>query len=176
MTRALVLSGAACLAFFALHGAVFAARRIELRFRALVRQFAAVGAAYLLAFWLLPAGMLRDPWPAPPAPWRLVFCLAGLGAYAAVFLGYLEFYFTADRSITVRIMREILGSPEGEITQEAFKARFDTEEQIFRRRFRELVESGYLSADGPRYRLTPKGAFVGALYDRVIRALNLDGG
>ena len=165
MIRALLLCAAACGLFLLAHVAVFHRRRILRRFRALLRQFLAVALGYGLACRFLP-----------PEPVDLLSGTVGLLLYGAFFLGYLEFYFTADRSITVRMLREIRKSPEGALTIGQFKVLFDTEEQIFRRRFREMTQSGYLRPDGDRYRLTSKGAFVGALYDRVIRFLNLEGG
>ncbi len=168
MLRSFVLVSAAVLLFFAVHAIVFHRRRIHSRFRALCVIFALVGAAYCAAYWLLPMPLTE--------PRGLFFFLNGLAYYGFIFLGYLEIYFTADRSITIRIMREILKSSGKEITIEEFKKVFETEEKIFLRRFSEMAESGYLSAAGSGYRLSRKGLFTAAFYGAMIDYLNLEGG
>lgn len=182
MLKALVLAVLATVLFFAAHLAVFVRGRIELRFRALLRIAVACVGLYLAAFWVLPdavfAGLgIPEPWRADVGiGWRWFACGVGLLVFAFVFLGYLEYYFTADRSITIRILREVMASQDGSLSVEEFKAIFETEEKIFLRRFREMTQSGYLCRDGDRYRNTAKGERVARMYDRVIRLLHLEGG
>ncbi len=92
--------------------------------------------------------------------------------YALLFVGYLEFYFTADRSITFRMLRMTDENPNSSVTAEEMLKMYDTK-SIVLRRFDDMVYGGYMYKDGDQYRLTPKGNRVLAVYRRTIDFLHM---
>ena len=92
--------------------------------------------------------------------------------YAFLFLGYLEFYFTADRSITFRMLR-MTDEKQGQvITSEEMLAQYDTK-GIVLRRFEDLVYGGYMAKQGEQYSLTAKGKFILSIYRPTIDFLHM---
>lgn len=183
MVKALTLAGVTIALFFVIHIAVFRAKKMDRRFLAIMTIFGAASLFYLAAYWSGLGESLRgwipleDPYTGQPSlGWNLFFCLTGYLYFGLVFLIYLEVYFTADRSITIRVMREIRKSPAKALRMEEFKSLFETEQIIFQRRFREMVLNGYLTEKNGVYRLTPVGTFVADYNDFLIRLIQLEGG
>lgn len=100
--------------------------------------------------------------------------LLSVGTYAFLFLGYLEFYFTADRSITTRMLILLEKSPNG-MTEAEMISVYEPA-GLIRRRFSDMVYGRYMTFDGRRYHVTDKGRRVAKLYEWVIDRLNLKGG
>ena len=92
--------------------------------------------------------------------------------YALLFVGYLEFYFTADRSITFRMLRMTDENPNSSVTAEEMLKLYDTRSIVIRR-FDDLVYGGYMFKEGDQYRLTPKGQRVLSVYRRTIDFLHM---
>jgi hypothetical protein len=96
----------------------------------------------------------------------------GLLLYALLFIGYLEFYFTADRSITFRMLRITNERPNQAITTEEMLAAYDVP-SILVRRLGDLEYGGYYTKEGEYYKLTPKGKLAVGIYGFTIDFLHL---
>ena len=106
---------------------------------------------------------------------RWIFPLLGLLFYAFLFLGYLEFYFTADRSITFRMLMLIHKAPQHTMSQRQMLTSYDVP-GIINKRFEDLVYGGYLKKEGDNYTLTPKGNLTLSVYRETIDFLHLNTG
>ena len=95
---------------------------------------------------------------------RLLPVLIGALFYGFLVLGYLEFYFTADRSVSFRMLRITASQPGGSIKADEMLAKYDTR-AIILRRMEDLAYGGYYNKEGNRYSLTIKGHFILAIYD-----------
>jgi hypothetical protein len=180
MIKAVILAGGCSLSFFLVHVAIFAARRVEERFKTMNRIAVLFLAVYALFFWLTPGerfwadAVLGWAMPAPPRSYERIAFFLGVFTYAMLYIGYLEFYFTADRSMTVRILQEI-DRAGSSLSPEQIEKVYDVQ-QYYLRRYDEMAASGYLVRDGAAYRVTAKGRRVARLYGFVIRFLHLEGG
>jgi len=106
---------------------------------------------------------------------RWIYPAFGALFYAFLFLGYLEFYFTADRSITFRMLMIADKQPGHSITQEQMASLYDVS-GILKRRFDDLTYGGYFEQAGDAYRITDKGQIVLIIYRTAIEGLRLDTG
>lgn len=104
-----------------------------------------------------------------------IYPLIGIFCYALLFLGYLEFYFTADRSITFRMLMIIDHEPKQSINRQQMFQRYDVS-NIINRRLEDLVYGGYLEKQGNQYVLTHKGRMTLQVYRLAIELLHFDNG
>ncbi|MBI5454277.1 MAG: hypothetical protein HY956_06590 [Deltaproteobacteria bacterium] len=161
--------------FLAVHVIVFRTKELKERFRALVIIFLSVIPVYLIGYWVIPSGYMvlaplgnspADQWLSLETVYRLTWLgnfLAGFGLYVFLFLGYCQFYFIVDRSISVRIMMEIEGSAAKKMSFEEIRGAYSFE-VIFRRRLGHMVEGGYLKDEGGYYSNTKKGRAEALLF------------
>ncbi len=103
---------------------------------------------------------------------RWVFPALGALFYVFLFIGYLEFYFTADRSITFRMLMITDKEPAHSITRERMFMLYDVP-GIINRRFDDLAYGGYFERQGNAYRLTIKGKIILEIYRFTIDYLHL---
>lgn len=175
MLRACILATACFLLFLILHVLIFHYARPAEKARTLVRLFIGVWMLYPAA-----AGLGGGPytWPAinpgVPAWWVSDWgdFSAGCMLYGFLFLGYLEFYFTADRSITCRMLMLIENAPDRAMNPDEMRKAYDLD-SVVTRRLNDMTYGGYLAADNGRYRLTSKGRRMQKLYRFVIDLLRL---
>lgn len=106
---------------------------------------------------------------------RFIYPSLGVLFYGFLFLGYLEFYFTAERSITFRMLMIIDQQPNHSITADGLYSKYDVP-NIINKRFGDLVYGGYLSQKEGIYQLTNKGKTACAIYRFTIDYLHLDHG
>lgn len=156
MLEALILSGIAFILFFITQAWWLHWRKPLNRWRAVTRFFWFFLGLYTLAFWLLPfANWFELANPASQlARW---FAWAnGAGWYILVFLGYAQFYFLIDRSVSARIMMDIEESPKKCLSLEEIHRRYDPQ-GMQRRRIEDMRYGGYVIKDGDYYKNTNKG-------------------
>lgn len=103
---------------------------------------------------------------------KTVPLVLGTLLFYLLFVGYLVFYFTADRSITFRMLRITDERPSQSITAEEMLAEYDTKDIIVRR-FDDLVYGGYFVKENDKYTLTPKGKFVLGIYRFTIDYMHM---
>ena len=107
---------------------------------------------------------------------RWIYPAIGVLFYGFLFLGYLEFYFTADRSITFRMLMIIDKQSDHAIQQEKMFQLYDVP-NILNKRFDDLRYGGYLTLrKNNTYQLTTKGHIVLDIYRFAIHFLRLDSG
>lgn len=106
---------------------------------------------------------------------RWFYPLLGVLFYGFLLLGYLEFYFTADRSITFRMLMITNKEPNQVISYEKMYSLYDVP-GIIRKRFDDLTYGGYLKHDGDLYYLTEKGKIILTIYRLTIEYLHLGSG
>jgi len=103
---------------------------------------------------------------------KVVPLALGTILFFLLFIGYLEFYFTADRSITFRMLRITDERPAQSITVPEMLSTYDTQDIIVRR-FDDLVYGGYLKKENDIYTLTPKGKLVLGVYRFTIDYMHM---
>ena len=106
---------------------------------------------------------------------RIVYPLLGACFYVFLFLGYTEFYFTAERSITVRMLMLVKKQPNQTITQNEMFAQYDVS-GIITKRLDDLVYGGFLMQQDGSYKLTPKGKITLSIYQIALHCLRFDNG
>jgi hypothetical protein len=104
----------------------------------------------------------------------LNFCI-GLGLYIFLWLGYCQFYFIIDRSISVRFMIEINESPHKALSFKELKELYSPD-YIFRRRLDQMVDNGHLEIKNGKYINTAKGKIEGRLFKFLKELLRLGPG
>jgi len=107
-----------------------------------------------------------------PDSYAMVACFAGVLLYTLLFVGYLEFYFTADRSVAFMILVQVEKTGGSGASIEGLSSMLDMH-AYFRRRFDDLVYGGYLRKNDSLYFNTPKGHMFARLYASIIRYLHL---
>jgi Mn2+/Fe2+ NRAMP family transporter len=105
----------------------------------------------------------------PDELWGFAYGLIILGA---LFLGYLLFYFTADRSITFRMLMLIEESEKKALTENEMIELYQPN-QIITRRFKDMVYGGYMHEDGIFFKQTQKGRSAERIYRFFIDTLRL---
>jgi hypothetical protein len=98
--------------------------------------------------------------------------LAGAAFYAVLIIGYFNFYLTADRSISLRMLMMTDARPDHAITMEQMLAAYDTK-AIITGRMDDLTYGGSLEQDGDRYRVTARGKRALALFRFPVNFLHL---
>ncbi len=100
-------------------------------------------------------------------------------AFTFLWFGYLQFYFSFERSPSLRFLVEIMESEGGALTPAELQARFSFED-VFRRRVGQMADVKLLlteTRDGTvRYFNSPKGDLVGRGCWWVKKAMRLGSG
>ena len=102
----------------------------------------------------------------------ILFRVAGAGFYLVLILAYFNFYLTADRSISLRMLTMTNARPDHTITMDQMLAAYDTT-AIITGRMDDLTYGGSLERDGDRYRVTARGRRALALFRFPISFLHL---
>jgi hypothetical protein len=173
MLRFILIAFSCFLGFLATH--VFVFRTIEV-----LEPAKTVFTIFFIFFfvycfiWLIYYFMIRRSRPDSTVLRNLrLFAINGLVIYVFLFMGYLEFYFTVDRSITTRIMILVERSPDWKLTYEQAKEMYDLE-TIFKRRFDDMVYGGYMTENNGYYENTKKGSLVARIYEFSRRLLRFE--
>lgn len=103
---------------------------------------------------------------------RLIYPLLSALLYGFLFLGYLEFYFTAERSITFRMLMIMGKQPEKTITRDDMFKKYDVP-GIIDKRLSDLEYGGYIMKKDNKYTLTNKGKLTLGIYQFSIDFLRL---
>lgn len=103
---------------------------------------------------------------------RWIYPAFGVLFYGFLLLGYLEFYFTADRSITFRMLMIADKQPGHSITKEKMADLYDIP-GILDKRFEDLTYGGYFKLEGNVYQTTEKGKIILKIYRIAIEGLHL---
>jgi hypothetical protein len=103
---------------------------------------------------------------------RWIYPAFGVLFYGFLLLGYLEFYFTADRSITFRMLMIADKQPSHSITKEKMADLYDVP-GILDKRFKDLTYGGYFKLEGNVYQITEKGKIILKIYRIAIEGLHL---
>jgi len=158
--------------FLCVHVVIFHARNVQNRFRALVRIFFFCMGVYLVLAAMLPADLIHEGVQEEDALGRMITYLNGLIIYVLLFFSYAHFYFVIDRSISSRIMVDLLASPGLSGTFEDI-ARTYAPQGILKRRILDMVYGGYLAEEGGKYTLTAKGRLHGRFFRFLKRFIHL---
>ena len=157
--------------FLVTHGITFHfVHHLEAKTRSIIVTFLVMVPIYVLIYALTPSdplsAFLVDTTKVNSPEWlilELINFIMGLLFYGFLFLGYLEFYFTADRSMTCRMLVLLDEFPEQRMTENDFLEHYDTD-RIIRRRLDDMTWGGYLAK---------KGQLTQQIYGAVIKFLNL---
>lgn len=143
--RALLLAGAAMAAFLVLHLIVWRVTRRRHGVMTLVALAGIVGAIVAVsALWLRGATLVPALWTAVPV-------------YACAVMAYLHWYVGIVRSVSVRIMGELLLASTHTLARSALAERYAPEGMVAHR-LETLADHGWLTRDGAAYVVTPRGA------------------
>ncbi|MBI2059264.1 MAG: hypothetical protein HYT87_05775 [Nitrospirae bacterium] len=164
---------------FLVHLLVFHFRTIRNRFKTILGIAWGGLALYGILYFTTPnegLWFVAEATAAPVSnPWILAgHFLLGVLLYAFFFMGYLEFYFTADRSISFRIMMMAEDAPGKTIRYEELVKTIDPN-SIIDWRLDDLVYGGYLTRQDKSYSITRKGYVTQKFYRFAVKFLNLGG-
>jgi hypothetical protein len=148
-----VVGGAWFVAFVLAHVGTFATLPIRNRSAAILALFGGAVLGALLSAAFVPADSIPN---IVPTSHRVMAVLAALLVMACCFVLYMPFYYTIATSLSVQTMIAVEEAP-GHRLPLASLASPDVYEQIVAGRLASMIQSGYLSADGDRYRATPRG-------------------
>lgn len=179
MIKAILFGFGCFILFLFIHAVIFHCFKIHRRFVILKRLFFSLIPLYATLFFVFKgeAFTIMQLRPELAAPFyrflseALNFCV-GLGFYIFLWLGYCQFYFIIDRSISVRFMIEINNSPGGSLTFEELKKVY-VPDYIFQRRLEHMVDNGYLELKNGKYRNTKKAKIEGRLFKFLKELLRL---
>ncbi len=182
MIKALLLGFCCFLLFLFFHILIFHYFKVRKRFAMLKNLFFLLIPLYTLLFFVfkgevLTIMQLKPEFSAPFYTFLsegLNFCV-GLGLYIFLWLGYCQFYFIIDRSISVRFMIEIDNSPNKALGFEEIAKRY-TPEYIFSRRLEQMVDNGYLEIKDGKYVNTKKGTIEAKVFRFLKELLQLGPG
>ena len=179
MIKPILLASGAFLIFLFIHFSLFHFWLIEKKTRSIVLTFLSVIPVYLVGYFItasdpLYAVLIDSTHHTGPQFYllQIISFLAGLMLLGFLFLGYLEFFYTADRSMTFRMLTLLHEHHESGLTSEQFLDLYDTN-RIIQRRLDDMTYGGYLIETDFGYQLTSKGRQIQALYGWVINFLNL---
>lgn len=156
MIEAILLSGAAFILFFITHAPWLHWRKPANRWYAVTRFFWLFFGIYTLTFWFIPFSNWLDLANQGNILARWFAWLNGAGWYVLVFLGYAQFYFLVDRSVSARMMVEIEESSEKRLRIEDIHQRYDPN-HMQTRRIEDMLYGGYVIKEGEYYKNTKKG-------------------
>lgn len=176
MIKAVLIGFCCFILFLTFHVIVFRTIELKERFRALTIIFFSIIPLYAVAYLLVPADYLVIVPMEPVAPvfsqrsihfmHGAINFLSGLMLYVFLFLGYCQFYFIVDRSISVRVMIEMERAADKRLSFDDIMLVYSFH-GILARRLEHMVEGEYLVREGDYYLNTPKGR----LEARVFRFL-----
>lgn len=180
------LIGFFCFIFFLiLHVIIFRKFELKERFKTLLNIFFSLFPMYILLYILIPYDIVAVVPSEPVKPhlplWLIemlsnaVNFSSGLMLYVFLFLGYCQFYFIVDRSISVRVMIELENSTDKKLSFEEVKKIYNFNE-ILSRRLEHMMGSKYIVEDSGYYRNTPKGRFEANVFKFLKDFLNLGKG
>lgn len=92
-----------------------------------------------------------------------VFAAVGAIFYVILIIGYFNFYLTADRSISLRMLMIVAAQPGQTMAADKLLATYDRP-MLFGGRIDDLVYGGSLERDGDVYRVTAKGRLALAFF------------
>lgn len=168
MIKASILGFLCFMLFLCVHAAVFHTFDLKERFRAIKTIFFALIPVYAALYLIMPAGYIVVETGGPAAFFstaplgtivaatRGIYFLSGFMLYLFLFLGYCQFYFIVDRSISVRVMIEIENSPGGSLSAEEIQRVYPFK-GILDRRLDHMLYGNYVRERDGRYSNTRKG-------------------
>jgi len=141
--------------FLLVHVMIFHYRPPVRRFRSMVYMVIIVLAGYTLVFLLL-AGTKAAAAINALMPLRLADPAAGLCVYFFFYFAYFHQVIVFDRSVTPRIMIEIMNAEGGRIDLGGLKKNYSMEDK-FKRELTDMVYMERMEEKGGVYSNTPKG-------------------
>lgn len=183
MIKGLLLGLLCFILFLILHLVIFNLRpQITKRFRVLKNIFFIFIPVYVFLYILIPRDLIVLI-PADPtltlkialAILKVVNFVVGFMLYAFLFMGYCQFYFFIDRSISGRMMIEIEESPQKQLFAEELKKIYPPEE-VFKRRLRHMLESKLIIQESNYYKNTKKGHCIAVISKFLKEFLRLNSG
>ena len=176
MTRVFLIATIFFCIFLALHWLIFYFVNPEEKVKSLLFTYSAcliagIGIFYRSKLFLDVDKRFRNSY-------RVIYKIFSSFFYAAfftlLFIGYLEFYFTVDRSITFRILTIIEASENKAMKSQDVLALYNTDNVIISR-FDDLEYGGYLSKrPDSTYGLTAKGSLVEKIYRYSMKLLRFE--
>lgn len=106
---------------------------------------------------------------------RVFYPLLSALLFGFLFLGYLEFYFTAERSITFRMLMLMDKQPNHSISHSLLFEKYDVP-GIIDKRLDDLEFGGYITSKENNYTVTTKGKITLSIYEFTINFLHLGTG
>ncbi len=137
----------------------------ERRFRAMLRGYLSSLPLVAVCYLLLQPHFPLLSSPAEPVwmGWFHAYLL-----HLLLFFQYVHFFYHVERSVTVRMLVEILDSPGGAVSHDEINSRYSLDEMIVRR-LDVMVENGFLLKRDGAYHNTAKGDLFARLVVLVSR-------
>ena len=149
--------------FLVLHVVIFHYLRPKRHFRSIVLTFLGCIPVYTVLFMVFADSFAAH------------YFLNGLVLFLFLFLGYCQFYFIVDRSVSVRIMIEIENSKEKRLTENQIQDVYSLE-GMMARRLQHMDDGGYIRIESGAYLNTRKGQLEAQLFDWLKSLLRIGPG
>jgi len=183
MLKGLIIGFFCFILFLTIHVLIFHfLGPFEKRFRIIKNIFFALIPVYIVLYILIPADILvlmpADQHLTSKAVLTLSKILnfsVGFMLYAFLFMGYCQFYFIVDRSVSARILIEIENSPEKKLTFEGIAKAYDMEDKI-KREIEDLLNVKFIKEENGYYRTLPRGYLYSSMIMFLKKFLNLGRG
>lgn len=185
MIKAVLIGFVCFILFLAFHVIVFRTINLTERFKALTIIFFSIIPLYTVTYLLVPADYLVIVPMEPVAPvvsqhfinsiHGAINFISGLMLYVFLFLGYCQFYFIVDRSISVRVMIELERATNKRLSFEEIMSVYSFH-GILARRLEHMLEGEYLVRHGNYYLNTPKGRMEAKVFRFLKEFLKLGPG
>jgi hypothetical protein len=170
MIEGVLFSSIAFSMFLAAHVLYFHYAPPVARWKIISRIAVLFFAVYTVLFYLLPFfnwfSLMVDTGQAKFAAY-----LNGTVLYIFLFFSYAQFYFLIDRSISARIMTDII-EMGGSATHEQIRERYSSG-ALQQRRLDDMVYGGYITLQDGKYQLTARGRRNGVIFHWCKKYLHL---
>lgn len=94
-----------------------------------------------------------------------------VGIYVFLVMAYLHWYVGVDRSVSIRVLNELMQSRDG-LTMQELLARYP-QKSMFEHRIELMIKSGWLKRQGQKVAINPKFYWFASWTLRLRRAYNL---
>lgn len=170
MIESYLLSGGAFFLFLVAHVLVFYYKQPQEPWKTVSRFAKLFFLVYTLIFFMAPFPnwfMLMGN----SAAARVAAYANGAVLYIFLFFSYAQVYFLIDRSISARIITEMLLAG-GSATEEEIRRRYNPD-ALQRRRLRDMIYGGHVKEERGNYVLTPKGLLFAKIFHWSKKLLHL---
>jgi hypothetical protein len=163
MIEAVILSSIAFALFLIVHFLWFHYKKPKNGWQVVTRIALFFLIVYIISAWLIPYPNWFSILDQTGATSKIFAIINGVIIYIFLFFSYAQFYFLIDRSVSARIMIELLQSPTGSLRVEDIHNLYDPK-GMQKRRITDMLYGGYIIEKDNTYHMTARGKRNAAVF------------